>query len=398
MFLNLIRNEWLTRVAPLTELLIVLCAGAIFGFMFSRFAPFSSLPYALLSMLAFSVLSISFIWLRRTWFDWVLVAGVQIPLAWASSALLYTRALIRKNESIPSELPTLEENKALPVSRPPPPHLVPLPHVYAGSAQELIIPDYQLLKNVGEGSFGEVWLARSLTSGYRAIKVVHRKNFSNARPFEREFEGVKNFAEISRSHPGWVSILHVGKDDRVGHFYYVMDPADDLVSGSNINPDDYIPKTLGRFVFESQWLPVPECIRIGISLADALAALHARKLVHRDVKPSNIIFVHNSPKLADIGLVCQVDRSGTFIGTPDYIPPEGPGHTLGDIYALGKVLYHAATGCSPNRYPGLPTALGARTDARELMLLMEVINKACAPSVNDRYQTAVALRDELMKL
>src|SRR2546428_8839355 len=71
------------------------------------------------------------------------------------------------------------------------------------------IADHELLRRIGEGSFGEVWLARNVIGTYRAIKVVHRKTFESDRPFDREFSGLKKFEPISRSYPGWVSILHV---------------------------------------------------------------------------------------------------------------------------------------------------------------------------------------------
>src|SRR5947208_10863145 len=89
------------------------------------------------------------------------------------------------------------------------------------------IPDYQMLGRIGRGNYGDVWLARNITGGLRAIKVVWRREFSHDRPYEREFHGIVQFEPISRSHPGVVSILHVGRDDAAGCFYYVMELADD---------------------------------------------------------------------------------------------------------------------------------------------------------------------------
>jgi hypothetical protein len=73
------------------------------------------------------------------------------------------------------------------------------------------IPDHKLIRCIGRGSYGEVWLARSIVSTYRAVKIVRRGSFSDERPFEREFEGLKRFEPISRTHPGFVSILHIGR-------------------------------------------------------------------------------------------------------------------------------------------------------------------------------------------
>src|SRR5262249_5337738 len=148
----------------------------------------------------------------------------------------------------------------------------------------------------------------------------------------REFAGLKRFEPISRSHPGWVNILHVGKNEEAGFFYYVMEAADDAVRGQAINPDDYAPKTLASELAKRGRLPLDECLRLGLSLVAALGQLHHRGLIHRDVKPSNIIFVDGVPKLADIGLVTAIGESVSFVGTEGYVPPDGPGSPGADLY------------------------------------------------------------------
>src|SRR5205814_9369801 len=97
-----------------------------------------------------------------------------------------------------------------------------------------------------------------------------------------------------------------------------------------------------------------ECVRIALSLTSALEHLHQNGLVHRDIKPSNIIFVNGAPKLADIGLVADVDEARSFVGTVGFIPPEGPGTTQADVYSLGKVLYEMLTGEDRQEFPALP--------------------------------------------
>src|SRR5262245_29621271 len=89
------------------------------------------------------------------------------------------------------------------------------------------IPDHTLLRRIGKGSYGEVWLARNVMGTFRAVKVVYRRAFDSDRPYEREFAGIRRFEPVSRSHPSQLNVLHVGRDDVAGHFYYVMELADD---------------------------------------------------------------------------------------------------------------------------------------------------------------------------
>src|SRR5436190_14634813 len=115
----------------------------------------------------------------------------------------------------------------------------------ASSTEDPHIPDHQLIHPaIGGGSYGTVYLALTLTNTYRAIKVVRRDRFTQERPFRREFEGLLKFEPISRTHPGFVSILYVGQNQQDGYFYYIMEAADDIVSGPNVNPKAYRPKTL----------------------------------------------------------------------------------------------------------------------------------------------------------
>src|ERR1051325_3872515 len=91
------------------------------------------------------------------------------------------------------------------------------------------IPDYELLERIGAGPYGEVWLARNVATGFRrAVKVVNRSSFEDERPFDREFEGIKKFDAVSRTHPSQLALFHVGRNDAAGYFYYVMELADEI--------------------------------------------------------------------------------------------------------------------------------------------------------------------------
>ncbi len=88
------------------------------------------------------------------------------------------------------------------------------------------IPDHELIRPIDRGAYGEVWLARSIVGTLRAVKVVYRHDFGDDHPFDREFRGIQKFEPVSRSHPGLVNILQIGRNDAEGYFYYVMELAD----------------------------------------------------------------------------------------------------------------------------------------------------------------------------
>jgi WD40 repeat protein len=257
-----------------------------------------------------------------------------------------------------------------------------------------LVPDHELLRHIGRGAYGEVWLARSVTGAYRAVKIVHRASFDHDRPFEREFEGILQFEPISRRHDSQVDILHVGRSG--DSFYCVMELADDQVTGGQIpDPSLYQPRTLKSDLLFRGRLPFEECVRFGLALATALENLHSHGLVHRDVKPSNIIFVNGVAKLADIGLVTGVDTTRSYVGTEGFAAPEGPGTAQGDLYSLGKVLYEAVTGKDRQEFPELPTQLRELPDRDGLMELNAVIARACRHDPKDRYVSAAAMRADL---
>lgn len=248
-----------------------------------------------------------------------------------------------------------------------------------------------MIQRIGRGAYGEVWLARSVTGAARAVKVVWRESFDHARTYEREFEGLKKFEPISRSNESLVDILHIGRNDADGYFYCVMELADNAAEGG-----EYVALTVAERIRREQALSVTESARIGAAMADALGYLHGHGLVHRDVKPSNIIFVNGQPKLADIGLVARVGEARSFVGTDGFIPPEGPGAPGGDIYALGKSLYEMATGQSRLDFPDLPRRLGEAHDLGLFVELNEIILRACAAEPERRHASAEEMRGELL--
>ena len=272
-----------------------------------------------------------------------------------------------------------------------------LPRMSSGSVRPTI-PDHELLRPIGHGSYGEVWLARNIMGAWRAVKIVSRESFDSSRPYEREFAGIKKFEPVSRAHDSQLDILHVGRDEAAGCFYYVMELADDVAHGQDIAPESYVPRTLRAELNARGRLPARECLDLGIALATALEHLHGHGLVHRDVKPSNVIFVNGRAKLADIGLVAGMDETMSFVGTEGYVPPEGPGSERGDLFSLGRVLYEMHTGYGREEFPDQPTALLPGEDAALARELNLIILKACAPDVERRQPSLTALREEMEML
>ncbi len=260
------------------------------------------------------------------------------------------------------------------------------------SAQIPVIPDHEVLRVIGRGAYGEIWLARSVTGAMRAVKVVYRATFESERAFQREFQGMSSFEPISRAHPGFVDILHVGQTQE--YLYYIMELADDHIAGREIDVANYEPRTLKSDLARHQKLSANESIQLGLSLSDALGTLHARDLTHRDIKPSNIIFIDGVPKLADIGLVAATGQR-SFVGTEGYVPPEGPGTPPADVFSLGKLLYEVSTGKDRLDFPELDSTLTARPDREELLRLNEVLLKACDNEPGGRYQCAAEMHEDL---
>jgi serine/threonine protein kinase len=237
-----------------------------------------------------------------------------------------------------------------------------------------VIPDHTLLRPIGRGAYGEVWLARNVMAVLRAVKIVERQQFDSDRPYEREFAGIQRYEPVSRLADGLVHVLHVGRNDPEGYFYYVMELADSANDECRMTNDEppgqsatgihssfaiqnsefYSPRTLRSDLKRLHRLPIADCLHVALDVVSGLGKLHEHGLVHRDVKPGNIIFVNGRAKLADIGLVSIHGEGRTFVGTEGYIPPEGPGSPGADIYALGMALYEAVTGYPPDRFPKVP--------------------------------------------
>ena len=285
-------------------------------------------------------------WGKNLWCNWAVVPAVQLPVALVACAWIRHRQLQIEKHWLESPLgeelfpasATTGGAQVIPIAGVNAPARIPIAARNAGAP---LIPDYELLRCVGRGAYGEVWLARDVLGGFRAVKVVRRVAFDDEGPYEREFHGLQRFAPISRRHHGLVPVLHVGLQREAGFFYYAMEAADDEQTGARIEPEKYAPRTLARDLRKGASLSAAELAEVGGALCDALGFLHGQGLIHRDLKPANVIFIAGQPRLGDVGLVTNVATRGggvTQVGTEGFIPPEGVGTAAGDIFALGRML------------------------------------------------------------
>jgi WD40 repeat protein len=277
-----------------------------------------------------------------------------------------------------------------------------LPNEVSGHRERAapFISDHDMLRPIGQGAYGEVWLARNALGAHRAVKVVRRSSFRDERAYEREFRGIQKYEPISRANEGLLDILQAGRNDDAGFYYYVMDLADDATDSVSAAPsvERYVPKTLSTVVEQNGRLPVADCVQLGLKLTLALGHLHRNGLIHRDIKPANIIFVQGIPQLADLGLVAAFDDTCSFVGTEGFIAPEGPTSPRADLYSLGKVLYEISTGKDRKDFPEPASRLGKGDDHDGLAELNAIILKACAANPSDRYPSAEEMYVDLALL
>jgi serine/threonine-protein kinase len=208
------------------------------------------------------------------------------------------------------------------------------------------IPGYQMLEKLGRGSMGVVYKARQLSvNRLVAIKVLHSKLASNPGYIERFLKEAHVAALLSHN-----SIVQAITAGSVGPLhYFIME----FVEGVTIKQE----LDAGKIFKEREGL------EIALQIAQGLDHAHRRRLIHRDVKPANILRTSDGlAKLADLGLARRVqdaelaeEEKGSTIGTPYYIAPELIGGNIeadirADIYSLGATLYHMVTGRPP--FPG----------------------------------------------
>ncbi|MGD0518509.1 MAG: serine/threonine-protein kinase, partial [Thermoguttaceae bacterium] len=296
------------------------------------------------------------------------------------------------------------------------------------------VPDYDLIRPIGEGGFGRVWLAANQTTGrLRAVKLIPLRRSGTTDAAGREIVSLTRLeANLGHRHQNLLNIHHVGKT--ADYLFYVMDLADD-VSGSpawdyckglfpqkgmeadvdeNVAPPsphpnplraptegwsgegiyEYQPATL-RKCLESAPLDAEECFSCARQLLAGLASLHRAGMVHRDVKPANCLFVAGELKLADFSLLTEASPLVSRAGTEKYMPPDGHMDARADVYAAGLVIYEMVTGLPADRFPGLGEMGRQVVNDPFLSDLIRVVLRACEVDPQRRYRDAREMLQEL---
>lgn len=260
----------------------------------------------------------------------------------------------------------------------------------SGDGSNWVIPDYERVALCGEGSYGSVWAVRDRVGVYRALKLVDLDRLERAGITCYELSALETYCRRVSRHPYLITVYHVGIAGR--WLYYTMELADDQDQGGAIRepfPPSYRPLTLAT-VIKGGRLKLDVAVEIARRLLRGLAKLHELDLLHRDVKPSNIIFVNRNPKLADIGILTIEQGPSKIIGTPKYMPPDRVIDKTGDVYAMGIILREMIESIPAQRVDEV--AEPTQWDTRRLD---EVISRACAYDAAARYQSAAAMLEDL---
>lgn len=225
---------------------------------------------------------------------------------------------------------------------------------------------YVIVRLLGKGGMGEVYLIEHPKTGDRfALKIMTPPEGKAGHEWRRRFAREAEFAMNIR-HPNLIGVYDVGEDPDTHLCYIIME----YVPGGTLS--DKL-KANGKFA-------VKDAVAIAAQVASALDVAHKEGVVHRDIKPDNIMFDANGiPKIADLGIAkfenseetTTVTKTGAIIGTPAYMSPEQmmDSHHVdarADIYSLGIVLYEMLTGVRPNADSTIVALLAKAVNGEEL--------------------------------
>src|SRR5215216_474134 len=269
------------------------------------------------------------------------------------------------------------------------------------------LPGYQLLGKLGKGAMATVYKAKQVSlDRIVAIKVLPKRSSENLEFVERFYKEGKAAARLS--HNNIVQAIDVGSTPESYH-YFVME----YVEGKTLY-DQMQPAPVG----EGRAFTEEEALDVMIQIADALHHAHQRGLIHRDVKPKNILLTKEGvAKLTDLGLARATDdkeaaesEAGKAYGTPYYISPEQIRGDVdidfrADIYSLGATMYHLVTGKPPfdgetpsavmHKHLKQPLTPADHVNTALSAGVGEIIDVAMAKNREERYQSTEDMLEDL---
>lgn len=257
---------------------------------------------------------------------------------------------------------------------------------------------YQIIKSIGEGGMANVYLAYDTILDRNVAVKVLRGDLANDEKFVRRFQR-EALSASSLSNPNIVEVYDVGEDN--GEYYIVME----YVEGKHLKA---LLKKRGK-------LTVPEVIDITLQITNGLSVAHDSYIIHRDIKPQNILILENGMiKITDFGIAVamnatQLTQTNSVMGSVHYLPPEqasGKGATLqSDIYSIGILMYELLTGKLPFRGDNaVEIALkhlkepmpSIRDEIPDIPQSVEnIILKATAKNPKNRYSDAREMHEDL---
>ena len=258
---------------------------------------------------------------------------------------------------------------------------------------------YQIIKSIGEGGMANVYLAYDTILDRNVAVKILRGDLSNDEKFVRRFQR-EALSASSLAHQNIVEVYDVGEDN--GEYYIVME----YIEG----------KHLKNLIKKRGKLTLSEAVDIMLQITDGMSIAHDSYIIHRDIKPQNIMILENGlVKITDFGIAMamnatQLTQTNSVMGSVHYLPPEqasGQGSTLqSDIYSMGIVMYELISGELPFRGDNaveiaLKQLKEPIPDIRELVpnvpsSIVNIIKKATAKNPKNRYSDARSMHEDLL--
>ncbi len=257
---------------------------------------------------------------------------------------------------------------------------------------------YEIIRSIGEGGMANVYLAYDLILDRKVAVKVLRGDLAEDEKFVRRFQR-EAIAASSLNHPNIVEVYDVGEDD--GKYFIVMEYVDG--------------KTLKSLIKKRGALTLPEVVDIMLQLTSAIECAHESYIIHRDIKPQNVIILEDGRvKVMDFGIAAQLNsndltQTNSVMGTVYYLPPEQANGnvttTKSDIYSLGILMYELVVGKVPFKGDSpvevaikqmrerIPDITAVNPDIPQS--IENIILRACAKNPKNRYESVSDMHKDL---